>query len=316
MAGQPLVMALELNPNGGVLEVSAREAGKVDAWIWRLTLPGVPGNPNGGTSASPAALTTTSLPLGALYGREVIADLELEAAALKEVSPDHDQRIEKAGLRHRISSRMTSLVAVAEQPSVDPRVPSRRERLAVEIPAGVSPMGSGLMSFVGPMLFSISARLRPGSKAVDMGWEKLARLAGRPPGSAMVAAKRIAGTEPRQVSITRAGLLHAAPDAFTVEFETPADDFFLPEGEIHLWLDGATWLVARVNRRESSPGGPHAAGRVVRLALTLDGHPEWRQARVLELRWVSRPKRGAGDPAPLQITLSVAVPPDDAAAIE
>jgi Ca-activated chloride channel homolog len=318
LAGQPIVLALELEPNGGTVEVAGREAGSAEAWIWRLVVPARAGVPAGGMPVSPdaAALTATSLPIGALYGGEIISDLELDKA-LGETGADVDRRIEENALRHRIASRMTSLVAIAEEPSVDPKLPRRRERLAVEVPAGVSPAASLLL--MGPRAGLL------GSGAMGLVY-KLAS-AGRPPyvASEMIGAIRSAmptrpgsragmssEPDPRQVPIASGRLLRAAPDTVTVEFETPFDGFVLPDGEINLWLDGKRWLVARVLPEDTSPRGPHRAGLVVRLALSIDQHPEWLGAGSFDLRWLSRPEGGASNRTPRQIILSVAVVPQAA----
>ncbi len=316
-AGQPLVMALELKPDGGAVEVSGRQADTAEAWIWRIVIRATPGTTAGGESASPAApaVAATSLPLGALYGRETIADLELEAAAQERTGSDLDALIEQAGLRHRVASRMTSLVAVAEEPSVDPKLPRRRERLAVEVPAGVSAEGSGLLMgemFKGGMGgVRLLAHLRSPAPRGMLYGERLRRKPRLTLDDAMPRPATPACVAPPQVEID-GRTLHVAADAITVEFETPFEGFVLPDGEVNLWLDGETWLIARVRAGESSPRGPHRVGLVVRLALSIEGHAEWRRARRVDLRWLSRPEDGAGDEAPRQIILSVAVPPEAA----
>jgi Ca-activated chloride channel family protein len=316
LGGQPLVLALELNSEGGPVEVSGRQAGTAEAWIWRIVVPAThavaPGEE--GASARVSAMAATTLPLGALYGREVIADLELEAATPTRDGADLDARIERAGLRHRITSRMTSLVAVAEEPSVDPKLPRRRERLPVEVPAGITAEGSGLIAG-GP------ARLM-GAGAMGM-LVMTSRLQAAKPlesfllrrGSkidaemlALTGAAQAAWVPPSEVRIADGRMLRVAPDGFTVEFETPFDGFMIPEGEVNVWLDGASWLVARVVSAENTPLGPHAAGLVVRLALSIDGHADWMQARSVDLRWLSRPEGKPGDRAQRQIILTVALP--------
>jgi Ca-activated chloride channel homolog len=133
-AGRPVVMAVALNPDGGTVEVTGRLAGSADRWIWRMEVP----------ARTPAAASETgTMPIGALYGREHIQDIE----ALAETEADRfwiDSAIEKTAMRHRIVSRLTSLVAVADEPSVDPLAPRRRERLPVEVPWGMSVEGLGL----------------------------------------------------------------------------------------------------------------------------------------------------------------------------
>ena len=325
LAGQPLMLALELEPEGGKVEVGGRQAGTADAWIWRITLPAfqagtaVAGIP---TAKNPA-LAATSLPLGALYGREVIADLELLAAARPGSADDLDRRIEQAGLRHRITSRMTSLVAVAETPSVDPKLPRRRERLAIEVPAGVSAEGSGLFMRGGPDLMLMGAMElrhpdtmgRSGManvliRAQGMLGEPWARrFAGAPTSTPLVPPATFRGwVPPTEHPIPGGRLLRVSPRGLTVEFETPFEGFAIPDGEINLWLEGTTWLVARVVPEESTPRGPQPAGLVVRLTLSITGHPKWVMARSIDLRWLTGRDGNADGSPPRQIILSVALP--------
>ena len=135
-AGQPLLAAVELGRQGGTLEVSGKLAGAPEPWVRRIEVPG---------AAAQTAEAVTPQPLGALFGREAIADLELTLAAAKHGREEVEQKIEALGMRHRITSHRTSLVAIAEEPAVDPGAPKRVERIAVEVPAGVSAEGSGLM---------------------------------------------------------------------------------------------------------------------------------------------------------------------------
>jgi Ca-activated chloride channel family protein len=140
LAGQPLVLAVELRPRGGTLEVSGQLAGSKSVWAWRVEVPAA-GAAAGETGP---AIATTPLPVGALYGREAIADLEAEAGSGDADVQEVDGRIEALGLRHRITSRRTSLVAICEEPATDPNAPRRREKLVVELPAGISAEGVGL----------------------------------------------------------------------------------------------------------------------------------------------------------------------------
>jgi len=154
LAGQPLVVAVELKKVGGTLEIHALEPDGQER-VWKIEVPDM-----ASALSSAAELRRTSIPIGALFGREAIADAE---ASVGSVRPRQDANdvIEKLGMRHRIVSRRTSMVAVAEEPTVDPLAPRRREKLALELPAGVSAAGVGLfgrmedtgvlyMSFGGP----------------------------------------------------------------------------------------------------------------------------------------------------------------------
>ena len=148
-AGQPLVFAVELSRMGGSFEVTGTLAGSASPWRHKHTVQAA----DAAQSDDEPSIDSSTLPLGALYGREIVARLELTRAGLgyhvyrphdETTSARLDHEIEHAAMRHRIVSRRTSLVAIAEEPSVDPRAPRRRERLAVEVPAGVSAAGVGL----------------------------------------------------------------------------------------------------------------------------------------------------------------------------
>lgn len=156
-AGKPLLFTVELGDAGGSLELAGELAG--ESWQHRIEVPPagaqLPADPiadtepasapsaGNGAAALPAGWTQTPLPLGALHGRALVAEYELGMAPA-ELHHGGSDRIERCALRHRIASSRTSLVAIAEEPSVDPCAPRRRERLAVELPAGVSAEGAGL----------------------------------------------------------------------------------------------------------------------------------------------------------------------------
>jgi hypothetical protein len=96
------------------------------------------GGPWSATFEAPATLPegVAGLPLGAFFGREQAIDLEAEGV--------RGERMRDVGLRHRIVTHETSLVAISEDVTVDPRDPRRVEKLAVELPAGVSAEGVGI----------------------------------------------------------------------------------------------------------------------------------------------------------------------------
>jgi hypothetical protein len=125
-AGQPLVFTVELSRAGGSLEVSGDLAGDGGKWLHRITVP----------ARAKATLEGSPLPLGALFGRQRIAELERRGKG--------ERSIERLGLRHQIASSRTSLIAISEEPTVNPKRPTRVERLAVEVPYGVSAEGAGL----------------------------------------------------------------------------------------------------------------------------------------------------------------------------
>ncbi|NWG12555.1 MAG: VWA domain-containing protein, partial [Acidobacteria bacterium] len=75
LQGQPLVLLAELAATGGMLEIKGRQAGAPGIWRHRVEIPERPEQARGDGRRA------TTLPLGALFGREAIEDLELEVAA-------------------------------------------------------------------------------------------------------------------------------------------------------------------------------------------------------------------------------------------
>ena len=78
---------MELDPAGGILEATGRLAGTTERWSWQLTVPPIAAREHAGTA----------VPLGALYGRESIADCELLPGRT-------DARVKTIALRHRIAA--------------------------------------------------------------------------------------------------------------------------------------------------------------------------------------------------------------------
>ncbi len=146
-AGQTAMLAMELRPEGGAIEIEGRLAGGSGPWTHRIQVGPRRGAAEGDPRMAAAGGAREPLPLGPLYARERVEDCEMRLAAAGDDRPRQQVilgEIEKLGLRHRIATRRTSLVAISEVPTVDPRDPRRRERLAVELPAGVSAEGVGL----------------------------------------------------------------------------------------------------------------------------------------------------------------------------
>jgi Ca-activated chloride channel family protein len=300
-AGQPIVLAAELRAEGGVLEVSASLAGSEEVWAWRMDVPKM------GTGVAPSAesmessateVCTTPLPIGALYGREAIADAEMGLMGIEPRGADQDldDTVEALGMRHRITSRRTSLVAIAEEPSVDPLKPLRRERLAVELPAGVSAEGVGLWgrsdlarSIVGFMSLS----------KVGQGFETeaLYQLADVP--------RAFTGKDTAHIG--GATVVHIDGPEIVIEFLAPFDGFYLPVGEVIVYGVGKAMVLGE----KSSPQGPHEKESVLRLTLRLEEGKTWPESDRVELRWGVPPEllgatefsltvevRNAPDPAP------------------
>jgi Ca-activated chloride channel homolog len=141
--GRPVILGLALNPEGGEVLVRGRLMGSSKPWVRRVAVTSAADAVGGNAATVEGERVGTDLPLGAFFGREAIEDEEMRLAGAKN-GRAIAERIEVLGLRHRLPSRMTSLVAIAESPSVDPRLPRRRERLVVDLPEGVSAEGVGL----------------------------------------------------------------------------------------------------------------------------------------------------------------------------
>jgi Ca-activated chloride channel family protein len=132
--GSPVLTAIRLRPEGGSLVVRGRTA----RGPWEQSVEIQPASQDSGTAAIPA-----------LWAREAIEDLELDLACGGERA-SIDQRIEQIALHCSVSSRLTSWVAIAEEPDVDPRNPLRFERIPQTMPYGMSEEGLGL-TLVQPM---------------------------------------------------------------------------------------------------------------------------------------------------------------------
>ena len=129
LAGSPVLTGIRLSPDGGTLVVSGRTAH--GAWEERVDVPA--------TEAGEGLEA-----ISALWARETIENLELDLAC-GETRRTIDAQIEAIALRHSIPSRLTSWIAVADVPSVDPREPVRVERIPQMLPDGMSAERLGLI---------------------------------------------------------------------------------------------------------------------------------------------------------------------------
>lgn len=127
-AGAPARIALRLRPEGGTLTI--RGATAEGPWQQCVEVPSV----EAGTG--PGAIA-------AHFARERVEDLEIDLAAGGNRT-EIDTQIERIGLAHGIATRMTSWVAISEEPDVDPRKPYRRVRQPQQPPHGMSAEGLGL----------------------------------------------------------------------------------------------------------------------------------------------------------------------------
>jgi hypothetical protein len=186
----------------------------------------------------------------ALYGREAVEDLEVRRVAEEDAALDG--AIERLGLAFQIATRLTSWVAVSEEPGVDPRAPWRRERIPQALPHGMSAEGLGLR---GPRL---TLALRQGPT----------RLASRKLSLSIASLDEDASVStPRPVKLT-ARLVRR--DGAELVLEIPLDRRvdWRPESAEVAWLDGAR-LDAEIDRQHTTRDGRPTRGQVIRLVLRL-----------------------------------------------
>ncbi len=316
LAGQPLVLAAELRAEGGLLEVSGNLAGSKEVWMWRLHVPKMePAATAGAEAGGQAAIRRTTLPIGALYGREAIVDVEMGLVLECHGSNrDLDTTIESLGMRHRITSRRTSLVAIADEPSVDPKAPRRRERLAVELPAGVSAEGIGLMGAGVTMMLDLSRGMEQGFLGVRLGAEKSAGMphaAGAPARTFMARLLSLLTRPggPIELPIGSGSLLNLDGPEVVIEFEVPIADFYLPAGDVTVLIPGWKGAKARVVQGKSSARGPHAWGLIVRLALRMENGAKWPEGEEAQLRWKLPTEMAGGSQRDAEFTLTFAISP-------
>lgn len=259
-AGEPLTVLVHVVPGGGELEVTGRLAGAAEPWTRRFAI--------GGRAVEDRAM----MPLGAAYARERVEDMEARE------HPD-DGMIESLGLRHRIVTRRTSLVAISEEPTIDPRNPRRRMRLPVELPYGVSAEGVGLADgdALQPYLRS---RLDVPTRSSGF---RIASRARQPDEAAVDGTRGVRG----RIADYFRGLWHREPwfptgrvlffdgGRLVLEFQSPEEGIELPgpDSGISVELDDGSIVEGKVNEKDSTPGGRHEAGLILRLVLQLDPAP-------------------------------------------
>ena len=143
--GAPARLALRLRPEGGTLIV--RGATAAGPFVHELQVAAI-------TAGGDAAI-------GRLFGRELVEDLEVALAAGASAQAI-DAQMEAIGLAHRIATRMTSWLAVADQVLVDPQAPQRHAVVPQELPHGMSIDRLGLRR-CGSMAFAEECLAMPSS---------------------------------------------------------------------------------------------------------------------------------------------------------
>ncbi|MEO7113784.1 MAG: VIT domain-containing protein [Polyangiaceae bacterium] len=129
-AGAPVLLSARVLARGGEIILKGKTAD--GAWIQKIRAPQSDAN-----SGSDAVVT--------LFGRELVEDAEMRIAAGLDKRL-LDASIEATGIAYKISTRLTSWVAIDPKVSVDPRDPSRRVEQPQLLPYGVTAEGVGLRS--------------------------------------------------------------------------------------------------------------------------------------------------------------------------
>jgi Ca-activated chloride channel family protein len=275
LAGLPLVLSLELEPAGGAIEVQGRLAGSNKPWEQSINVPR-------STEAEPgeAGLPQTSLPIGALFGREAVEDAELQlASAIDRIQQQaFEATIESLGLRHQITTRRTSLVAVADEASVDPSEPRRRQRLEVELPVGVSAEGVGLVSDWMPLLSQETlGQMDSAVVGVTRSFDRIKDLAGARRSVRGVIEQKLGVIGTPATSLVVVRVVRFEDDSLVVEFESPPGGVELPPDGTEVGVrpfqgDGFTAVVVGSH---STRAGRHPEGLTLRLALRRKDGETW-----------------------------------------
>jgi Ca-activated chloride channel family protein len=269
--GAPALVALRLRPEGGEVRVTGRTAG---GQFERLVRVG-PVEPGAG---HPVA--------AALFGREAVEDLEMRLAAGEAVD-GIEAAIKKLGLDFQISTRLTSWVAVSEEPAVDPTKPTRRVRVPHQLPHGMSVEGLGLRTAASPpavMAQAVATRelfvtltqppladlshISPSSvhKDAEEGFQQKPSgpIRSRMSPPAAMAGSRGAGTRLEgRVVLDRYGRL-------VVEAQLPVDLDWQPPAAIGLVLADGTGATGRLVVEQTTALGTLVAGQTLRIVVEMD----------------------------------------------
>jgi Ca-activated chloride channel family protein len=249
-AGAPVRVAVRLRPEGG--RVVARGRTVHGAWQQAFEVPAT------AAGVGRAELVT-------LFGREQVADLEMLAATGE---AGIGARIEAAGLAFGIATRRTSWIAVSEERDVDPRAPLRRERIAQELPYGMSVEGLGLRpTQIAPDFAfgrSVPSVLRAKRRASEI----------RPDMEMLQEAPPPAAHAPRPTA-AHGRLVQRSGGFLVFELDLGGADW-TPPSRVSVVFDDGSEHAADVDAGHTTGAGWIAAGAVVRLRLE---EPESMSAR-------------------------------------
>jgi Ca-activated chloride channel homolog len=269
--GQPALLLAEVHESCRTLEVRGSLAGSRETWRHEIPLP----------------VSATPLPIGALFGRRKIEDLELSLSVDCNRAESLKGEIETAGLRHGITSSQTSLIAISEDQTVDPADPRRRERLAVEVPAGVcaemagvAPPAHLLMACVSPVASEERSWLA--DKAISSPYPSRAR------GLFTGLRRELARYMPPLTWDAR--ILRFEGGLLIIDFVVQIGGLLLPQTAVVVRFEDGSELTAQVDPAMSTKPGPHKDGLTVRLALLLEDTGTPIRAIVWKARRIDRGK--------------------------
>jgi Ca-activated chloride channel family protein len=302
-AQEPAKISVELAPEGGQLELRGRT--RTGAWVETIQIDALDSQ-------------KVSEELASLYGREQVEDLETDIAA-GEARHAIDMSIESLGLAYRISTRLTSWIAVSDELSVDPREPSRREIMPQALPYGLSVEGLGLrpslssgmesaaggMSmlaacmpvpqsskrFIGGVMTDMLGRL--GSSAAGPGSESDSDFGFEDDDESMMdGGESLDSTEAEAFEIEEelvpagmtlvAHVRSSSKWGLLFEIESPGFAWRLPK-KVTLIMDDGRQIILSVKSLRSTRSCQVPSGRQVRLCIEAPTQPS--NAKPVELRW-------------------------------
>jgi len=245
----PALIPIRLSPDGGEIVVQGTTAGDP----WREVIAVSACAPGDGSTA----ITT-------LYGREVVEDLEVAAVT----GENMDEEIEDIGLDFQIATRRTSWVAIAEEPSVDPTEPTRRERIPQELPHGTSVEGFGLrgdmrdVSAFGTVCYDCADGLMDHAvQAIETEYSSM-HIAPRHLVHGAVRSKD------RSKFPLRGRVTLADDDHIVVEFELDGLITWERPSEVILEMSDGSEHTVRVNEKLTTRAGRSKVTRLIRLVLS------------------------------------------------
>ncbi|MEO8878357.1 MAG: VIT domain-containing protein [Polyangiaceae bacterium] len=252
-AGAPVLISAKVLAAGGNVILRGKTADGV--WEEHVTAPRSEAESGNG------AITT-------LYGREAVEDAEMKIAAGQDKRV-LDGAIEVLGLAYRISTRLTTWVAIDPNASVDPRDPSRRIHQPQLLPYGVTAEGVGLRGAYAPAPAMASYGAMPQAISANAPQRSRMALGGAIPRSAPLPAPRApqAAPPPEERALDERALVGRIKDALFKRGESAA---LADDASENLGPGGAA-LVGRIVLRKS--------GEVV-IEFTTISDLEWDPQRV------------------------------------